>query len=225
MEANGHKSKFAKKPWPTKRAMIQVYEKKLWGGNQTDFYSGVGSHHPQIITPYLRDLIAFLSDFENPLTVCDLGCGDFNIGSKLVEYTQFYHAVDIVPELVKRNKKKFDLKNLEFYCLDISNDVLPAADCVLLRQVLQHLSNKEILRIINKLSAFKYVIITEHLPAGEYEPNRDIISGQGIRLKKQSGVKVLSAPFNLKVTEEKLLSAIDLGKGKGVIETTLYQLW
>ena len=76
---------------------------------------------------------------------------------------------------------------------------MPTGDCAILRQVLQHLSNKEIQNILDKLNNYKYVILTEHLPNEQFEPNIDIISGQGIRLKKKSGVDVLAPPFNFEV--------------------------
>jgi len=218
-------SKRIKKPWPTKDAMAQIYELNLWGSNETDFYSGIGSHHPEIVEPYLDAVVSFLSAFKKPISVCDLGCGDFNVGKELVKHTSNYDAVDIVPALIERNKETYKADNLEFHCLDIAVDDLPSADCALLRQVLQHLSNVEVERVVRKLADYKYVILTEHIPEGDFEPNLDIISGQGTRLKKQSGLDLLVPPFNMKVKEEKQLLAISLDDHKGVIITTLYKMF
>ncbi|EDP96938.1 class I SAM-dependent methyltransferase [Kordia algicida OT-1] len=220
--SNSAEAKKIKKPWPTKAAMHQIYEQKLWGDNGTDFYSGEGSHKPEIVNPYVEVVRSFLTSFEMPLVVCDLGCGDFNIGKEFVEYTKKYIAIDIVETLIIRNKEKFSVANLEFYCLDIAKDNLPAGDCALLRQVLQHLSNAEVQQILEKLRAFKYVILTEHLPEGTFIPNKDIISGQGIRLKKQSGIDIEASPFHFKVKEATELLSIRLQDGKGMIVTTLY---
>ncbi|MDD7914699.1 class I SAM-dependent methyltransferase [Polaribacter ponticola] len=214
-----------KKPWPTKDAMEQIYELKLWGENSSKFYSGNGSHQPEIVAPYINAITFFLTSFKIPITVCDLGCGDFNVGNQLVKYTQKYISVDIVSDLINYNNMNFQEENLEFHCLDIAKDKLPKADCVLVRQVLQHLSNAEVIAIVAKLLAFKYVILTEHLPTGDFTPNKDIISGQGIRIKKQSGINLLAAPFNFKVIAEKELSSIKLEDNKGVIVTTLYQVF
>ena len=219
------KLKNIKQPWPTKDAMEQVYSMKLWGDNKADFYSGLGSHQSEIVTPYIAALTSFLRSFKSPLTVCDLGCGDFNIGSQLVMHTKKYIGVDIVAALVAHNKENFTATNLAFHCLDIAVDDLPEADCVLVRQVLQHLSNAEVASIVSKLACYKYVILTEHVPAGDFIPNKDIISGQGIRLKKQSGLNLLVAPFNFKVKSEKQLVATNLKDGKGIIVTTLYQVF
>ncbi|MEW7279319.1 class I SAM-dependent methyltransferase [Aquimarina sp. 2201CG1-2-11] len=218
-------TKRIKKPWPTKEAMEQVYEMNLWGGDTFKFYSGTGSHHPEIVTPYIDTLISFLTSFTTPLVVCDLGCGDFNVGKELVQHTQKYIAVDIVEGLISYNKEKFKEENLEFYCLDIATDDLPSGDCALIRQVLQHLSNDEVQRIVSKLTNFKYVVLTEHLPEGDFIPNKEIISGQGIRLKKQSGINLLAPPFNFEVKEEKQLVSVTLNGGKGIIVTTLYRVF
>jgi SAM-dependent methyltransferase len=211
-----------KKPWPTKDAMEQIYEKKLWGDNGFDFYSGAGSHEPELVDPYIDAVSSFLTSFETPLTVCDLGCGDFNVGKQLVKHTKKYIAVDIVKDLIARNQATFKEENLEFLCLDIAEDDWPAADCVLLRQVLQHLSNAEVQRIVSKLADYKYLIVTEHLPKGSFIPNKDIISGQGIRLKVQSGIDLLAPPFNFKVKDKKQLLAVPFEQDKGVIVTMLY---
>jgi len=217
-------SKNTKTPWPTKDAMAQVYELKLWGNGESEFYSGDGSHDPKIVAPYLKVMKEFLNTFKTPLSICDFGCGDFNIGKELVKFSKYYYAIDIVPKLIKRNIDTFKFENLEFHCLDIGKDNLPKADCVIIRQVLQHLSNAEIQCVVKKLGVYKYAVLTEHLPVNEFEANKDIISGQGIRLKKNSGVNLLVPPFNFKVKEEKELLRIVLNGSDGVIVTTLYEM-
>ena len=217
-------SRLKKQAWPTKDAMDQVYKLKLWGRNSSEFYSGEGSHLPEIVDPYIEKVVSFLKSFEKPLIVCDLGCGDFNIGKELFPYTEKYFAIDIVQDLIEFNKEKYKAENLEFQCLNIAEDKLPKGDFAIIRQVLQHLSNTEIQSIINKLSKFKYILITEHLPICDFEPNKDIISGQGIRIKKQSGVNLTAPPFNLKVKEEKEILSFELKNGKGRIVTKLYLL-
>ncbi|WP_027124964.1 class I SAM-dependent methyltransferase [Gelidibacter mesophilus] len=214
-----------KKAWPTKRAMEQVYAMQLWGSNHSDFYSGEGSHLSNIVDPYLEAVKVFLKSFKIPLVVCDLGCGDFNVGWELVTYTRKYIAVDIVADLIAHNKEKYKEENLEFHCLDLAVDQLPPGEIAIVRQVLQHLSNTEIQQILKKLSHFKYVLLTEHLPKGDFLPNTDIISGQGTRLKKGSGVNLLAVPFYFKVKTAEHLCAVTLKSGNGVIVTTLYTVF
>ncbi|AJR03216.1 class I SAM-dependent methyltransferase [Siansivirga zeaxanthinifaciens] len=217
--------KKSKTPWPTKAVMEQIYNMHLWGGHTFDFYSGEGSHEPKIITPYIETVITFLKSHKKPLVVCDLGCGDFNIGKHLIKFTKTYIAIDIVDSLIKRNKKLFKADNLEFHCINIAIDELPNADCIILRQVLQHLSNAEIKSILKKIHYYKYIILTEHIPLGDFIPNKDIISGQGIRLKHDSGVDLLKPPFNLKINCAKQLTTYYLDRpNKSQIITILYEL-
>ena len=213
-----------RKPWPTKKVMEQIYDQNLWGGNNNEFYSGSGSHNPNIIKPYLEVIISFLNSFQYPITVLDLGCGDFNVARQLLTFSKKYIAVDIAENLVNFNKEKFKQDNLEFYCLDISKALLPNADVVILRQVLQHISNEEIQSVLNKLKEYKYVILTEHLPNQDFVPNIDIISGQGIRIKKQSGLLITEEPFNFKYRKQLELQSTILDNNKGVIKTWLYTL-
>ena len=215
-------SKKPKNPWPTKDVMNQIYDQKLWGGKGFDFYSGEGSHNSKIIKPYLDTVITFLNSHNNTLTICDLGCGDFNIGKHLFKHTKKYIAIDIVKKLIERNKTLFKENNLEFQCLDIAKDEWPKANCIIIRQVLQHLSNKDIKTIVKKLANYKYIIITEHIPIGNFEANKDKIASQGIRLKQHSGVDLLKAPFNLEVIKREQLSETILDYNKGKITTLLY---
>ena len=215
---------YKKKPWPTKEAMEQVYELNLWGGDHGEFYSGDGSHHSAIVGPYIKVVSEFLKSFHKPLELVDLGCGDFNVGSQLCELVSKYTAVDIVECLIHHNKKTFKAHNLNFINLDISQQALPKGDCAILRQVLQHLSNREVQRVVDKLSIYKYVILTEHIPKGSFSPNVDLISGQGIRLKKNSGINLFEAPFNLKVKKAKELLSVDDLKWRGKIVTTLLEM-
>ncbi|WP_439151936.1 class I SAM-dependent methyltransferase [Winogradskyella sp.] len=202
--------------------MQQIYKNHLWGGNEFDFYSGEGSHNSRIVNSYTKVVADFLKSHNSSLTVCDLGCGDFNIGKHLTSFTKKYIAVDIVEDLVERNRSKFKADNLEFQCSDISKDELPKADCIILRQVLQHLSNTEIKRIVDKLSNYKYIILTEHLPEGDFTPNKDKIASQGIRLKQNSGVDLLAEPFNLAIDKVNVLNEFVLDNEKGRITTLLY---
>ena len=213
-----------KKPWPTKAVMQQIYKQQLWGTDGSDFYSGEGSHEEQITKPYVEAVINFLKSHDKKLTICDLGCGDFNIGKNFLEYAEYYYAIDIVESLIERNKTLYKASNLEFQYLDISKDDIPQADCVILRQVLQHLSNKEIMRILKKIENYKYIILTEHLPSGNFVPNKDKIASQGIRLKQHSGVDLLAEPFNFKVKETELLNEVILENDNGRITTMLYSL-
>lgn len=214
-------SKKSKDPWPTKVVMEQIYQEHFWGGEDSDFYSGEGSHDTKIIQPYIDAVILFLKSHNNQLSVCDLGCGDFNVGKELVPFAKAYVAIDIVEGLIERNRQLFNADHLTFKCQDIAQDDLPKANCVIIRQVLQHLSNQEIQQILDKLTDYKYLILTEHIPIGNFTPNVDIIANSQNRLKHHSGVDVLVEPFNFVVKEFEVINEVLLDDNSRIMTTLL----
>jgi len=63
-----------------------VYKDNIWGNEETrdlEFYSGPGSHDKEVVESYVACIEKFSSNFEQKISVVDIGCGDFNIGSKI----------------------------------------------------------------------------------------------------------------------------------------------
>jgi SAM-dependent methyltransferase len=199
----------------------EVYQKKSWGGEEHDFFSGYGSHATEYVDAYVAALRPILIDHPSA-TVVDLGCGDFNIGSQIRPLCRNYIACDVVPDLIERNKKKFADAKVDFRCLDITKDAVPAGDIILVRQVLQHLNNKQIARFLKGLGECGILVLTEHLPKGSFVANRDKPTGGGIRLHGAipSGVVLDDAPFYLKYDKMSVLATV--AEEGGRLETTAY---
>jgi SAM-dependent methyltransferase len=183
----------------TRETFETIYRYHKWGGKE-DFCSGRGSEDNMV-----KGYVGFIKGFiqTNGLrTVIDLGCGNFLLGRMLVEGSHaHYTGVDIVEALIQRNIREFAGRKVQFLCLDIIEDPLPEADLCLICQVLQHLDNAQIARILSKLGQYPYVIITEHIPIGRrIVPNRDKVHGPDTRLYSNSGVFVERPPFNLPAT-------------------------
>lgn len=205
-----------------------VYKKKLWGvaspENRSPFYSGPGSSDPQIVDPYVETVKRFFASFPDKKNAVDLGCGDFRVGSKVFDSFQTYTACDVVPELVKFNQRYWRNLPVKFKVVDLVKDQIPTGDVLIVRQVLQHLSNEDISKFIQSIPGdFSYLLLTEHLPTGNrFLANIDKISGTDIRLGSGSGVVLTQPPFNLNVkSETTLLSVPQFG---GSIVTTLYEI-
>ena len=200
----------------------EIYEKNEWGGKKGEFYSGSGSHDPNIVTPYVREMRIFLASFPFRPTVVDLGSGDFNIGRHFVDMADCYYACDIVPELQEYNRTKFSFLNVQFVCLNIVKDDLPDGDVIFLRQVLQHLSNEHIQKVMDKCRKYRRWVVTEHLPAGiDFKPNVDITAGCGIRILFNSGIDLIEPPFNVNGYITRILCEVP--ESGGVIRTTLFE--
>jgi SAM-dependent methyltransferase len=215
----------------TQEAFTRIYEKGLWGKSGDSlqpFFSGLGSHDQTIVSTYIKSVQVFLSTFAEKPNVVDLGCGDFFVGSKIRPLCGNYIACDIVPKLIEFNKEKYKALSVDFRVLDLTSDELPNGDIVIVRQVLQHLSNEQILCGLPKISSkYKYLILTEHLPAvKDFEHNLDKPAGPDIRASIASGIVLTSPPFNLKPKSERELCQADAAGEiiPTIIQTTLYQL-
>jgi len=179
----------------------EIYRRQKWGGKGSDqFCSGRGSRSPYVVKPYVETVRKFLKTYgEKKPIIVDLGCGDFEIGKNFIDYCSEYVAVDIIPELIRHHKLKRYPKKIKFCLIDIVNDRLPDGDVCFLRQVLQHLDNMQIGRILPKLSKYKTVFITEHYPSDNPAiiPNKDKKEGANVRASYNSGVYLDKPPFNI----------------------------
>ena len=176
----------------------EIYERNAWGGERGEFYSGDGST-AKYATVYAETIRKFT--LENKIErVVDLGCGDFRVASKFVSGNFHYTGCDVVFSLVKHLNETHKNETTEFRCINIVEDELPDGDLCLIRQVLQHLSNAEITKVLQNAEKFKYLIITEHYPSPqkEFVPNLDIPHGPSVRVQFDSAVVLDKPPFELK---------------------------
>jgi SAM-dependent methyltransferase len=147
-----------------------IYRRNAWGAG-----SGTGSL-PETGRPYAWYLHMFMRT-NRVRSVVDIGCGDWQF-SQFMNWSQVdYVGVD-VSSIALEASRKHAKPGVSFLECDAVNDELPAADLLLAKDVLQHWSNSDVARFLNKLTAFKWALITNGFPAGsENEFNRDISAG------------------------------------------------
>ena len=100
-----------------------------------------------------------------------------------------YLGVDIVEDLIQENKSKYQNENIKFSAGDIVNfEVKEKYDLVIVRDLLIHLDNTDIKKILNNLKKMnvKYLAINNY----EINKNRDVIIGQ------HRQVNILIEPYN-----------------------------
>jgi len=200
-------------------AFATIYREGYWGSGQSaPFDSGTGSASTHAAL-YCQLIHRFISE-RQVHTVVDLGCGDFRIGKEITSCAVNYIGVDIVPELIAHLRNDHGSQHVTFECLDATVDPLPQGDLVLVRQVLQHLTNTEIQSVLKQVCHFKYAVVTEHVPICEdVIPNRDKVHGPDIRLYSNSGVFLDQPPFRLPSEELLRIPVSD----REAIVTTLIQ--
>jgi hypothetical protein len=211
----------------------QVYAAGTWGGEPgQDYFSGSGSHRPECLLPYVEAVRRFAASFSPPLDAADLGCGDFNVGQRIRDCFGAYRARDVVPALIERNREHFAGLDVDFACSDIAAEPLPPGDLVMIRQVLQHLSNREIAAIAAKLCQYRFAIVTEHVPAKPgFTANIDKPTSARVRMGRagigipDSGVVLTEPPFALAVKSARILCETPDAHGPdAVLRTMLYEL-
>lgn len=215
---------FRNRHTPTEKIFTKIYQHNTWGGQPGEYSSGGGTVDPAIADPYVDCLSKLARKLRfAELNAVDLGCGDMRIGKRISPLFASYTGVDIVRDLITHHQENHSVNNVSFEHLNIIEAPLPKGDVCLIRQVLQHLSNEQIQKVLAKLTQYKYVIITEHLPTPNPEiiKNLDIPHGSDIRLIHNSGVYLTAPPFLIPEGAVKQVLAVE-GYG-GVVKTFLYQ--
>jgi len=180
------------------RAFNEVYKKRMWQQGQS--LSGIGSEGL-----LAERYVAFVRDYirEHRIEIIvDAGCGDFNVGSELCGDVSKCIALDASSYIINANQKRYGgISNVSFQIADLVVTTFPAADLVLIRQVLQHLTNDQIERVLTNLDHSKWdrVLIAEAVadPSNDANANLDLQSHSvRTRVNFASGVFIDRPPFN-----------------------------
>lgn len=181
---------------PVDQVFDDVYAARQWTQDATGFHSGPGStgcsasRYANCIKDFIRQ--------HGVRCVVDLGCGDFRVAQAFVADDVQYVGVDVVDALIAHNQATFGTDHVRFVRLDATRDPLPEGELCLIREVLQHLSNREIASVLNAARKYRYVIYSDYQPGAEARcwPNRDIAHGRDTRIWKDSAVFLDQPPFN-----------------------------
>ena len=151
-----------------------IYENRVWlNGRTTGSKSGSGSDLTN--TENVRRCLGDLLEFLGTRTLLDIGCGDFTWMKEL--YLPFkYIGVDIVPSVVAADNALYASERRSFSVLDATHDPLPQADTILCREVMFHLSFRDIRQLLGniRMSRSSYLIATND---DGLRYNADILSG------------------------------------------------
>lgn len=168
-----------------KDIFTNIYLKNKWGDSCS--YSGSGSNLEQT-TNILKELPDIFKKYEIK-SIVDLPCGDFYWMQKLNLSEIDYLGGDIVPEIIEKNKLRFNEEKKNFRVIDIITDSLPQADMIFCRDCLVHFSYQDIYKSLKNIknSKFKYLLTTSFL---NRKINRNIATGSWRTLN------LMEEPFN-----------------------------
>ncbi len=151
-----------------------IYRNRVWlNDRRSGSLSGLGSEGASTAA-IRRELPAELARLGAE-TLLDVGCGDFTWMNE-VELPCRYIGIDIVPDVVAAAEMVYGSATRSFLVLDATSTPLPAADIVLCREVLFHLSFADIWRLLANVrrSGARFLIATNDTG---HRINADILSG------------------------------------------------
>jgi hypothetical protein len=165
----------------------RIYENRVWLIDRAEgSLSGLGSEIEK--TKSIRLHLPKLLTRLNTKTLLDVGCGDFNWMRELTLDCD-YIGVDCVQHVIDQNNATYGCARRVFAALDATTDSLPQADTIFCREVLFHLSFKDIgalMRNVRSSGASTLITTTD----ADTDFNADILSGD-FRI-----LNLNKAPFN-----------------------------
>jgi hypothetical protein len=136
----------------------RIYLKNSWGSSES--LSGGGSDAAQ--TAQLRFELPLILEDLKVKTLLDLPCGDLNWMKSVDLGSISYTGADIVPQLISDLEMRFSDSGRKFICLDATRENPGRYDAIFCRDMLVHLSHRDIIRALNnfKNSGSKYLLTT-----------------------------------------------------------------
>ncbi|HEY2122121.1 MAG TPA: methyltransferase domain-containing protein [Chthoniobacterales bacterium] len=140
---------FRRRPDYLERRFTEVYEKALWGDDETR--SGWGSKRNSGHVQTALEILRMVIPKYNILSIADIPCGDFNWQLLFLnDHAQVsYIGYDIVGSMIVDNKRKNPSR--KFTQLDITKEVPAKADLILCKDMLNHLTYADIRRAIGNM--------------------------------------------------------------------------
>ena len=136
-----------------------IYKHKIWNNGDASIpLSGPGSSLQN--TANVRKSLDSFYDQHEVKSVLDLGCGDLTwiVNTKMFNEVD-YTGIDIVDSLIEAHKKKYP--NHSFGKADITRQTFDYRDLVIVRDVIFHLSIKDVQSLFRNLKGrFGYICIT-----------------------------------------------------------------
>ncbi|WP_042419693.1 class I SAM-dependent methyltransferase [Streptacidiphilus anmyonensis] len=176
---------------PAEALFTEIFQTNHWGSSES--VSGPGSELRQ--TEAVRAALASVLARYPIRTVTDVGCGDVNWIRHVDGFDQLdrYIGLDVVADLVRRNQERYGNERVSFRQADLSRDEIPAADLVIARDCLVHLTHHEALAFLDRLAASSstWLLTTTYVGLAE---NRDTTGSHWRPLNLQTAPFCLPAP-------------------------------
>lgn len=147
---------------PLEARFTDVYEKRLWGSEESA--SGLGSERSSGQVTHSLALLRRMIREYGVRSISDVPCGDFNwMPLLLEEHPEVdYIGYDVVAPLIHENQRRHP--SHRFQALDITTEVPRQSDLIFSKDLLNHLSNKDVWAALSNMVASnaRYVMVTNN---------------------------------------------------------------
>lgn len=157
--------------------LAEIFRRHYEDGNSNWGKSSGPGSSPYSTIQY-RSFIENFIRMNNIEKVVDVGCGDWQF-SRFINFDGVdYLGFDIVSSVVEKNNVNFRTNKINFRMMPSDIEDIQSADLLIMKDVLQHLSNQEILQFKNKVfQKFKYCLLTNSYRKLNVKTNIDIKDG------------------------------------------------
>lgn len=136
--------------WRSRRGVFaRIYNDHSWGSAE----SGSGTGSELRATGELRQRLPEMLSRLGATALLDAPCGDWNWMRHVDLPVDRYYGIDIVPEVIAADQARFGGQGREFRAGDLTRDALPAADVILCRDCLVHLSFQDASKVLENFRA------------------------------------------------------------------------
>jgi len=189
---------------PAKSPMAEVFGRIFRDNNWNYGESVSGPGSTLLQTETIRQELPGLIESLNVRSVLDAGCGDMNWMRRLAVPLERYVGIDVVPDLIEKNRRELGSADRVFEVRDLTRDSLPRVDLVLCRDCLVHFSFEDVFRALRNVraSGSRYLLTTT-FPARE--SNADVPTGSWRTLNYEKTPFLFPPPLAL--VNEKLTVA------------------
>ena len=186
-----------KKSFLRKLIFTSIFKSKHWVQKNDSLakkYISISGHGSNINTKQFQNLSSCFLDFLEKFSInsiLDMPCGDFLWMNQILKSKKLkYLGIDIVDDLIGKNKINYESSNIKFKTSDVTNFITEEKfDLLFMRDFFIHISNEDILKILKNISKMNI----KYFASENYEIYKNINTEIG----KHRKVNLQIEPFNL----------------------------
>lgn len=153
-----------------KEVFTDIYARKVWG-------DGSGGGSGEQAQPYCDFISEYVIHPTFVFTVLDIGCGDLRVAKRVNWGVANYIGMDAYGAYI--DPMTIPNRMMVWNGVDVLNAPLPAADLVLCKEVLQHLSNEQIQTLLDRTAHYPRRLfanstfgdnVNEDITTGDFRP-------------------------------------------------------